>query len=206
MIEILKPSTEKLGLGHIYKKRDFYPVVFDGDFKGMLVINVNPCVCGSNANFEAQHLYVCRDKFITSPTQGRDYIAACTNEKLNNKIFQFVSYKNDMGLINICVEGENLVSTIHIFNTCYEVQYTTDEKLINDGVEKVDDLFLECYVREQNDINRKPQEPVSDWVKQQIRPYMLQLIHDVSEYVERVCATGEGSGFDLDDWMKTNIK
>lgn len=206
MIEILKPTQDKLGLGHLYKKRDFYPQVYGSDFKGMLVINQNPCINGSNDQWEAQHLYVCREKFVTSPTQGRYYVAKCTNEVLNNNIFQFVSYYNDLGLINIIIDGKDLISTIHIFNNCFEVAFTTDEKLINDGVEKVDDLFLECYVREQNEINFKQQEPVSDRVREQIRPYMLQLVHDVADYIENINVADSPCEFNLDKWMADNIK
>jgi len=205
MIEILKPTQDNLGLGHLYKKRDFYPQVFEGDFKGMLAINTNPDMENSE-NWEAQHLYVCSERFVTSPTQGKYYVAKCANKELNEKIFQFVSYKNDMGLVNLCVEGKNLVSTIHIFNTCFEIKYSTDQKLINDGVERVDDYALYQYVKEFNEIAYKPQEPVSNAVKELMRPYMLQLMHDVSEYVESVCATGSGNGIDLDEWMKNNIK
>lgn len=206
MIEILKPTQDKLGLGHLYKKRDFYPVVYEGDFKGQLVINQNPCIKGSNDQWEAQHLYVCREKFVTSPTQGRYYVAKCTNEVLNNNIFQFVSYYNDLGLINICINGEILISTIHIFNNCFEVAFTTDEKLINDEVEKIDEMYLEYYVKVQNEINYKPQEPVSDRVREQIRPYMLQLVHDVAEYIENVDVEGSPCEFNLDKWMADNIK
>lgn len=201
MIELLLPTKDKIGIGHLFKKREFFPKLYQNDFKGMLVVNANPDVKGSNENWEANYLYIYSERKIISPTQGKYYVAHCVNPSLNRKPFKYISNEN-IGLIKVDVDGEIITTTYSIFETSYEIKFTTDLKLINDGVEKVDDMWLESYVREQNELNYKPQEPVSNELIQFMRPYFLQLVFDVQDTLSKP----DNAGFDLDKWIKDNIR
>jgi hypothetical protein len=202
MIEVLLPTNKEAGLGHVYKKRHFFPKVFQNDFKGMLVINKNSDVTMSNDNWEAQFIYVHCDRPTTQPLFNHYYIAECNNSFFDGKVFKFIRMGEGYGTILVNINDEEILTTYTIFDKAYHIKFTTDPKLINDGVEKMDDMWVENYIREQNEINYKPQEPVSNEIIQFMRPYFLQLVFDVQDTLNKP----DNVGFDLDNWIKDNIK
>lgn len=87
----------------------------------------------SSVGYKPQHIYITSDKEIK---EGDWYIS-----NLENEVYK--ATKETQNIMSVA----NLVETTTYKNTHFKIILTTDQDLIKDGVQSIDDEFLEWFVK-----------------------------------------------------------
>lgn len=100
----------------------------------------------NSPNFTNQHIYITNDEDI----KEGDWVYSTDNNTSSCNIYQIIKYNQITGSKPIGFGGNcyNTEQGIGIrINTCKKIILTTDQDLIKDGVQAIEDEFLEWFIK-----------------------------------------------------------
>ena len=132
------PIKGDLLLRHIWKKHPQYECISWWRYKETITIEnvvqyttLNGSFRDVVSSFEAQNIYITSDELI--PIKDGEWY--------------FKKIRGTWNLFNYLPHKTTLENDVHFFSDCRKVILTTDQDLIKDGVQAIDDEFLEWFVK-----------------------------------------------------------